>query len=261
MIAPARLLRSTLLVDALTFFTAAAMNLGARIPLGFTTLRFPFRVIPAGAGEIVIGAVLLLGAFTMRRGWAWIGFWLSAGGIAFGLVLTLRSRGAAFDVHMVMVALAILALALLIATSGQNGGLPQPEGLELASSPQANVRGIAGLMIVASLTLIGASIIHFGFTAPIIMDPFGAAAIPEAVLGGIMGVGAIALSSGRAGSWEVAVACTVLTILLTLYGFSTTLGGGRVGDTAYHVTLLVLLFSSVGLLLSPFGRREQSPVF
>lgn len=256
--AAARLLRITLLIDALTFFTAAALNFGARIPLGFTTLRFPFRVIPAGVGEIVIGAALLLGAFTMRRSWAWIGFWLSVGGIAFGLVLTLRSRGAAFDVQMVMLALALLMLGFLIWTKDQSAALAQQEGLEGSNRRQPGSKGIAGLMIVAALTLIGASMIHFRLTAPLIVDPFAAAAIPEAVLGVIMGVGAIVLMSGWPGSWEVAVACAVLTVLLTLYGFFTTLPSGRVGDITYHTTLLLMLFSSVGLLLSPVGRRAQA---
>jgi hypothetical protein len=84
-------LRIALILQALTFLTAAALNFGARIPLGIATVQFPVRIIPAGAGETIIGASLLLAAVTMSRAWAWIGFWPSAGGIAFGLVATSRS--------------------------------------------------------------------------------------------------------------------------------------------------------------------------
>jgi len=241
------MLRVALLAEAITFLTAAAMNFGVHIPLGFTTLQFPLRIIPAGIGETVIGAALLLAGLTLNRAASWIGWWLSVGGIAFGLVATSRSRGPAFEMHAAMVALAIAVLALLLWT--------RPQGA--VSTPRPELRPIAGLMAVAGLTLLGASAIHFGLLAPLIVDPFAAAATPEAVLGGIMLAGSIALLSGRAGGWELAVACSVLTVLLTLYGFATTLGTGRAGDITYHVTLLWMLFASVGLLLAR-GRKRYS---
>lgn len=241
-----RWLRIALLVQALTFLTAAALNFGARIPLGIATLQFPLRIIPAGAGEAIIGAALLVAAVTMSRAWAWIGFWLSAGGIAFGLVATSRSGNPAFDVHLVMAALAIVVLALLLGTRQPSDSAPA------APAPPS---GLIALMLVAAATLLGASAIHFGLTAPVLYDPFGAAAIPEAVLGAILLAGALGLLSRRPGAWEAAVACAVLTTLLTLYGFTVTLRTGRPGDIAYHLTLLAMLFATVGLLLSPAIKR------
>jgi hypothetical protein len=54
------------------------------------------------------------------------------------------------------------------------------------------------------------------------------------------------------------VASAVLTTLLTLYGFTVTVRSGRPGDIAYHVTLVAMLFTSVGLLLSPAGRPRPA---
>jgi hypothetical protein len=159
---------------------------------------------------------------------------------------------------MVMVALAILVLALLIWTNRQAAGLAHGESVSRTTGRQPASKGIASLMMVAAVTLLGASAIHFGLTMPFVNDPFGAAVIPEAVLGVVLGIGSVVLVSGRPGSWEIAVASAVLTTLLTLFGFSITLRGGRVGDIAYHITLLLMLFASIGLLLSPLGRRALS---
>ena len=49
------------------------------------------------------------------------------------------------------------------------------------------------------------------------------------------------LLSGSSGSREMALAATIFTLLLSLYGFSITLSGGRIGDVAYHIALLVML--------------------
>jgi hypothetical protein len=52
-----------------------------------------------------------------------------------------------------------------------------------------------------------------------------------------------------------ALATALFTLLVTLYGLSITVSGGRTGDVAYHLVLLSMLVILVGLLLSPPGRR------
>lgn len=111
----ARLLRSVLVLDAAVFFGAALFNFGIEVPLGFTTLRFADSIWQAGTGETIIGAVLLAAALTAGRRSSWVAFVMSVLGIAFGLSSD-RVQGAARDLHVVMIALAVFVLALLLVT-------------------------------------------------------------------------------------------------------------------------------------------------
>lgn len=106
-------LRTVLVVDAAVFLVAAALNAGVHIPLAFATLRFAAPVWQAGIGEAVIGVVLLVAAVLGKRGVAWTAFAMSVLGIAFGLSSD-RVVGAARDVHVVLVPLAVIVLALLL---------------------------------------------------------------------------------------------------------------------------------------------------
>jgi hypothetical protein len=63
----ATLLRGALLVDAVVFLTAALLNMGVWVPLGFAELRFAVPVWQAGIGEAIIGITLLVAGLT---GWA-----------------------------------------------------------------------------------------------------------------------------------------------------------------------------------------------
>jgi hypothetical protein len=114
-------------------------------------------------------------------------------------------------------------------------------------------------MLVAAVTLLAASAIHFGLSLPLgpvtLHDPFAGAAIPEAVLGVVLMVGAGFVLSGWSGRWTAALATALFTLLVTLYGLSITVSGGRTGDVAYHLVLLSMLVILVGLLLSPAGKR------
>lgn len=105
-------LRAVLVVDGVVFLLAATLNFGARIPLGVATLRFG-PVWQAGIGEAVIGVLLLLAALTRRRSLAWVAFALSVLGIAIGLRST-QVVGAARDIHLVLVPLAVVLLVLLV---------------------------------------------------------------------------------------------------------------------------------------------------
>ena len=109
----ARLLRIALMLDAAVFFGAALFNFGLEVPLGFTTLRFADPIWQAGTGEAVIGAVLLAAGLTRGRRVSWVAFVMTVVGIAVGLSSE-RVQGAARDLHVVMIALAVLVLVLLI---------------------------------------------------------------------------------------------------------------------------------------------------
>src|SRR5438034_10903114 len=107
------ILRAALFVDAVVFLTAALLNFGAKIPLGFTELSFLDPIWQAGAGEAVIGLALLAAAATGRSAIAWVAFWLSVAGIVFGLS-SARVQGLARDIHIILVPLAAVVLSLLL---------------------------------------------------------------------------------------------------------------------------------------------------
>jgi hypothetical protein len=109
----ATLLRATLLVDGGVFLLAALLNLGGRVPLGFTELSFPVSIWQAGIGEAVIGVALLAAAVTQRGTLAWLAFGLSVVGIAFGLRSS-QVQGPAREVHVLLVPLALLIFGLLL---------------------------------------------------------------------------------------------------------------------------------------------------
>lgn len=115
----ARLLRIALVLDAAFFFGAALFNFGLEVPLGFTTLRFADSIWQAGTGETVIGALLLAAGLTKGRGLSWVAWAMSVLGIAFGLSSD-RVQGAARDLHVAMISLAVLVLALLLSTGQRN---------------------------------------------------------------------------------------------------------------------------------------------
>ncbi len=115
----ARWLRIVLVIDAAVFVGAALFNFGLRVPVGLTTLRFADPIWQAGTGETVIGALLLAAGLTRRRRLSWAALVMSVLGIVFGLSSN-RVQGAARDLHVVMIALAVLTLALLLATGRRN---------------------------------------------------------------------------------------------------------------------------------------------
>ena len=112
------ILRVALFVDAVVFLSAALLNVGAKIPLGFTELDFPVPVWQAGIGEAVIGLALLAAAITGRIAIAWVALGLSVVGIAFGLSST-RVQGPARDIHIVLAPLAVVIFGLLLWVSQQ----------------------------------------------------------------------------------------------------------------------------------------------
>jgi hypothetical protein len=114
--------RGWLVLDGAVFLVAALLNWGARIPLGLGTLAFVPAVWQAGIGEAVVGGSLVAAGVTGRRRLAWLGLGLSVLGIAFGL----RShavQGAARQVHVLLVPLAVVLLVLLLVPRGHAPGV------------------------------------------------------------------------------------------------------------------------------------------
>lgn len=114
------------------------------------------------------------------------------------------------------------------------------------------LRPARGLMALAALTLLGASAVHFGVTIPLglvtLRDPFPGAAIPELVLGLILGGGAAAAIVDARSARAIGIGTTVFAILVVLYGMSVTLRSGRVGDVTYHSILLLMLLLAGAML-------------
>lgn len=252
------ILRIALLADALTFLAGATLNFGARIPLGFATLAFPAPGPQAGTGEAVIGAALLVAGVTLSRVWSWVAFWLSVMGIAFGLVFTSAAGGPAFQLHLILVPLALVLLGLLVWTRAErvdaiDDGAPAVPG----RGPLARVVGWS--MLLAALTLLAASAIHFGITVRLgpvsIYDPFPGARIPEAILGLALLAGSLFVLARWPGAWGAGLGTTLFTLLLTIYGLTVTVSSGSTGDIAYHITLLAMLLAILVLLLTPAARR------
>ncbi len=119
---------------------------------------------------------------------------------------------------------------------------------------------ICGLMLVATAAFAIASITHFGAVitlGPItIEDPFPGAAIPEAVIAIVLGIGSLSILARWPARWGMALAATLFALLLTVYGLTVTAGSARTGDSAYHIMVLVLLAVIVGLLLLPVARSS-----
>src|SRR6266511_6270374 len=95
---------------------------------------------------------------------------------------------------------------------------------------------ILALMFVAALTLFAASAVHASLLGPI--DPFPGAAPPEALLGVVLAIAAVAAFLSWARAWAFAVAATLLALLGTVYGLTVTVPRGEPGDVVYHVSLL-----------------------
>ncbi len=111
------------------------------------------------------------------------------------------------------------------------------------------------LMALGTLTLFGASTVHLGVAIPLgfatLRDPFGGAAIPEAVLGVILGIAAVTVLASARRAWAIGIATTTFAIFVVLYGMSITVRGGRIGDVVYHaLLLLILMIAGVALLRS-----------
>ncbi|MCL5952792.1 MAG: hypothetical protein M1132_13930 [Chloroflexi bacterium] len=263
------ILRAAIFIDAVVFLTAALFNEGVKVPLGLAVLGFPAPVSQAGIGEAVIGLALLAAAVTGSITVSWVALWLSVAGIIFGLSSP-AVQGPARDVHILLVPLALIVFGLLMWQRqesprlnhglGTSGAVASPGGPRTQWQPISVA--ICGLMVVATVAFAVASIIHFGVTLTLgpvrINDPFGGAAIPEAVIAAVLAMGSATLIARWAMAWPSALGATLFAFLLTIYGLTVTLRSSRTGDIAYHISILVVLAVIVGLLLLPAARRNLS---
>lgn len=266
-------LRLLVLLDALAFLTAALLNAGLKIPLGFAELSFPVPIWQAGIGEAAIGLSLLVAAALGSVTLSWVALWLSVAGIIFGL-LTPRVQGPARDIHLLLVPLAIIIFGLLLWQRHQNRRQSKQavgQSTEAAAAARVEVGrpawapvsiAIGVLMVAATVAFVVASLVHFGVVLALgpvtIADPFGGAAIPEAVIAAVLGIGAATVIARWALAWPLAFGGTLFALLLTLYGLTITLRSSRMGDVTYHIGVLVALAVIIGLLLLPAARRSLS---
>ncbi len=268
--ATAAVLRGVLCLDAFVFLAAALLNAGVIIPLGSTQLSFPVPIWQAGVGEAVIGLALLAAGVAGNTTGAWVAFWLSVAGIAFGLSSP-RVQGPARDIHLLLVPLAVIVFALLMWQREQRRRLRDGsagEGTQVTVTARQDARAqgqpvaavICGLMVVATVAFAVASLVHFGVAfslGPVrIGDPFQGATIPEAVIAVALGVGSAAAIARWSSAWPLALATTLFALGLTLYGLTVTLASSRTGDIEYHIAVVVVLVVIVALLLHPTGRRS-----
>lgn len=267
------LLRDFLFLDATVFLVAALLNAGISIPLGFAELRFGVPIWQAGLGEAVIGLALLAGALTGRTTLAWVGFWMSVIGIVIGLSAA-RVQGLARDIHVVLVPLAVIVFGLLVWGRRRDRrpgdeACVSPTSTEVANgAPRgtANPRrqpiliALRALLVLASVAFAVASLVHFGVVINLgplqIDDPFAGAAIPEAVIAVVLGVGAVAAIAWWPEGWPLTLATTLFSLVLTIYGLTVTVRSSRTGDIAYHVAILILLVVIAGLLFMSKRRRR-----
>ncbi len=103
------------------------------------------------------------------------------------------------------------------------------------------------LMAAAALTLLMASAVHFGLLGP--LDPFEAAALPEAIIGAVLLVGTLGALFWWPRSWPFALGATLFAVVGTLVGLRSTVTRGETGDIAYHVGLLGTLLVLTALLV------------
>jgi hypothetical protein len=123
------------------------------------------------------------------------------------------------------------------------------------------ITAVAGLLGLATLTFLAASVIHFGVRLPLgvvtIYDPFSGAALPEAIIAAVLAGGLVTVVTKARAAWWVALTATVFGVLGVIVGVSVILGRqlGRSGDLVYHATMLVELLLTLGVLLTPQTRR------
>lgn len=124
---------------------------------------------------------------------------------------------------------------------------------------------IAALMAATSATLAVASALHFGVVlhlgAATIDDPFPGAAIPEAVITGVLACGVVAIVMRAHAAWALAIGSTLFAIVGFLVGLTFTVPDlpMRMGDLIYHLCGLLMLLAALELLLLPTGRAPLRP--
>ena len=125
-------------------------------------------------------------------------------------------------------------------------------------------RLIGILMLLEAATFAIASWLHFDIAFPLGFttingEPFLGAAIPEAIIAGVLLGGAVGLLASPAGGWGLALTTTLFALAGVIVGLNFILRGSvsRPGDLIYHLTMLVALVLTIGLLLTPAARAMR----
>ena len=141
---------------------------------------------------------------------------------------------------------------------------PLAEGGEFAGSRMPRVIGV--LMLVEALTFVVASALHFDISVPLGVvtihgEPFYGAAIPEAIIAGVLLAGTIGVFASPRGTWGLALGTTFFALAGVIIALSVILGGrvSRPGDLTYHSVILIALLVTIGLLLTRGARRAMRP--
>jgi hypothetical protein len=124
-------------------------------------------------------------------------------------------------------------------------------------------RLIGVLMLLEAGTFTIASLIHFDLALPLGFttlhgEPFTGAAIPEAIIAAVLLAGAIAYLVTSTGGWGLALGTSLFALAGVIVGLSFILRGpSRPGDLIYHLSILVALLFTIGLLLTPSARPQR----
>ena len=108
-------------------------------------------------------------------------------------------------------------------------------------------RAVGVLLLLEATTFEIAASLHYG--------RWNKAALPEAIIGGILVLGAVGAFRG---SWRAALAATALSVAGVSIGVATIaagIGPQTAPDVAYHVVILSVLLGSLVAMLRPGARR------
>jgi hypothetical protein len=117
------------ILSAATFFLAALLHLGVRIPLGFAVLAEP-RIIPATIVEGLCGLGLAVGGYAVLAGrsWAWSAVTgahaFALGGVLLGITALALGGGPSTELntiyHRVMLVALVAGLVVLLTRVGRD---------------------------------------------------------------------------------------------------------------------------------------------
>jgi hypothetical protein len=116
---------------------------------------------------------------------------------------------------------------------------------------------VAALIAFVALTLAVVSALHLSHVLDSGSKPFNptAAGIAEALIGVVLGVGAVALLLPSRHAREIGIGATAFAIVGFVVGLSFTARGGGEIDIAYHAVVLPLLLVTLLALRRPLPAR------
>lgn len=149
-------------------------------------------------------------------------------------------------------------------------GIHDTRAATAAAAPQSRAgtrRWIGGLLLAEAVTFGVASYLHLqghiplGFTT-ITGESFPDAAIPEAIIGGVLAVGALLVLAAPGRARWAAVGVTGFAILGTAIGLAAVIGrsAGSAADIGYHAAIMAALLGTFTAALLSRQRRVSGSV-